>query len=342
MKKFLLLLATASLAMLACCTSPVFDDGLLDNLSGNNKIYYTSTDGEKIFPNTLSNGVDAVLLSNTYKNGRGCMTFDEEVTKIAYLFPSNDRLVSVELPNSLTEIGKNSFYECENLVEITIPKKVSVVSTSAFTGCTSLPVENGIRYADNFLVGVVEKYSDSYTIKNGTKWIGDSAFEDCSSLASINIPNSVTSIGDSAFEDCSSLASITIPDSVTLIGNRAFYYCTSLTSVTIPNSVTSIGSYAFGECSSLTSVTIGNGVKTIEGGAFGYCYKLGVVYCKPIVPPSIHFPKYGHTIPFNSGMKIYVPRNSYDAYTQYSSSMEDETTPQNWFEYENYIEPYDF
>ena len=296
MKKFLLLLATASLAMLACCTSPVFDDGLLDNLSGNNKIYYTSTDGKKIFPNTLSNGVDAVLLSNTYKNGRGCMTFDEEVTKIAYLFPSEDRLVSVELPNSLTEIGKNSFYECENLVEITIPKKVSIVSTSAFTGCTSLPVENGIRYADNFLVGVVEKYSDSYTIKNGTKWIGDSAFEDCSSLASINIPNSVTSIGYSSFY----------------------------------------------KCSSLTSVTIGNGVKTIEDGAFGYCYKLGVVYCKPIVPPSIHFPKYGHTIPFNSGMKIYVPRNSYDAYTQYSSSMEDETTPQNWFEYENYIEPYDF
>ena len=319
MKKFLLLLATASLAMLACCTSPVFDDGLLDNLSGNNKIYYTSTDGKKIFPNTLSNGVDAVLLSNTYKNGRGCMTFDEEVTKIAYLFRSEDRLVSVELPNSLTEIGKNSFYECENLVEITIPKKVSIVSTSAFTGCTSLPVENGIRYADNFLVGVVEKYSDSYTIKNGTKWIGDYAFRDCSSLTSI-----------------------TIPDSVTSIGGDAFAGCTSLTSVTIPNSVNSIGYSSFYECSSLTSVTIGNGVKTIEDGAFGFCYKLGVVYCKPIVPPSIHFPKYGHTIPFNSRMKIYVPRNSYDAYTQYSSSMEDETTPQNWFEYENYIEPYDF
>ena len=53
---------------------------------------------------------------------------------------------------------------------------------------------------------------------------------------------SVTSIGDSAFEDCSSLTSVTIPDSVTSIGSYAFYNCSSLTSVTTPDSVTSIGS----------------------------------------------------------------------------------------------------
>lgn len=32
--------------------------------------------------------------------------------------------------------------------------------------------------------------------------IGQSAFEDCSALTSINIPNSVTSIGDNAFSHC--------------------------------------------------------------------------------------------------------------------------------------------
>ena len=56
----------------------------------------------------------------------------------------------------------------------------------------------------------------------------------------------VTRIGNSAFSECTSLASVTIPDSVTSIGYCAFFGCTSLKSVTIPNSVTSIGNYAFG------------------------------------------------------------------------------------------------
>ena len=36
------------------------------------------------------------------------------------------------------------------------------------------------------------------------------------------IPDGVTTIGDYAFWNCSSLASITLPDSVTTIGNWAF------------------------------------------------------------------------------------------------------------------------
>ena len=55
----------------------------------------------------------------------------------------------------------------------------------------------------------------------------------------------ITSIGNSAFQYCTSLASITIPSSVTSIGNYAFSNCSSLASITIPNSVTSIGNSAF-------------------------------------------------------------------------------------------------
>ena len=114
----------------------------------------------------------------------------------------------------------------------------------------------------------------SITIPDSVTEIGNSAFRNCTSLTSITIPNSVTSIGEYAFSGCTSLTSVSIPDSVTEIGNSAFRNCTSLTSVTIPNSVTSIGEYAFYGCTSLTSVSIPDSVTEIGNSAFRNCTSL--------------------------------------------------------------------
>ena len=78
--------------------------------------------------------------------------------------------------------------------------------------------------------------------------IGNSAFQNCDNLTSIEIPNSITNIGGWAFFNCSNLTSIEIPSSVTSIDDRAFYNCSNLTSIEIPSSVTSIGDDAFGGC----------------------------------------------------------------------------------------------
>lgn len=88
----------------------------------------------------------------------------------------------------------------------------------------------------------------------------------------------VTSIGGSAFENCDSLTSIEIPDSVTSIGSYAFYECDSLTTVTIGKSVTSIGESAFKNCSSLNNITIPNSVTRIDDYAFHYCTSLTRAY----------------------------------------------------------------
>lgn len=104
--------------------------------------------------------------------------------------------------------------------------------------------------------------------------IGSSAFNCCTSLASVTIPNSVTSIGLQAFYICTSLTSMTIPDGVTNISNSAFSSCYSLTSVTIPEGVTSIDNYAFEHCYSLTSMTIPDGVTSISNNTFNNCYSL--------------------------------------------------------------------
>ena len=115
--------------------------------------------------------------------------------------------------------------------------------------------------------------------------IGGGAFEDCSSLSTVNIPNSVTSIGRDAFEGCTSLSTITIPNSVTRIDDDTFQDCSSLTSITIPNSVTIICSEAFFRCTSLSTITIPKYVKFIFAGAFDGCSSLSSVTCEAQTPP---------------------------------------------------------
>ena len=88
------------------------------------------------------------------------------------------------------------------------------------------------------------------------------------------MPNSVTTIGESAFYNCTGLASIDIPNSVTTIGEGAFYNCTGLMNVNIGNSVKRIRSVVFNDCASLTNISIPESVTHIDGFAFDDCTNL--------------------------------------------------------------------
>ena len=155
------------------------------------------------------------------------------------------------------------------------PKEKEVWSTevTAEDKENAVKDEFGVMYSKDWkrLLSAPSNLRGEYSIRKGVKVIGDSAFQSCYSLASINIPNSVTTIGNSAFYECNSLTSINIPNSVTTIGNSAFCECDSLTSINIPNSVTTIGNSAFCDCDYLTSINIPNSVTTIGDSAFWVC-----------------------------------------------------------------------
>ena len=178
---------------------------------------------------------------------------------------------------SVTSIGNYAFYNCSSLTSVTIPNSVTSIGWEAFwnTGIynDTSNWENHVLYMDNCLIRAEKTISGACIIKESTRLIAPAAFQRCDSLSSVTIPNSVISIGSSAFSCCQSLTSVTIPNSVTSIESRTFEACSSLTSITIPNSVTSIGKAAF-IASSLTYITIPNSVTSIGEEAFRECSSL--------------------------------------------------------------------
>ena len=205
------------------------------------------------------------------------VTIPEGVTSIGNnAFYDLSSLTSVTIPGSVTSIGSYAFRGCSSLTSITIPNSVTSIGNSAFSGCsglTSITIPGSVTSIGNSAFSGCSGLT-SVAIGNSVTNIGDYAFSNCSSLTSVIIPNSVTSIGNSAFSFCRGLTSITIPNSVTSIGKSAFLGCSSLTSIAIPNSVTSISEDAFSGCSSLTSVTIPNSVTSIGEEAFSGCSSL--------------------------------------------------------------------
>ncbi len=106
----------------------------------------------------------------------------------------------VDIPDSVTNIGFNSFSGCSGLTSITIGNGVTSIGEGTFSDCSGLT---------------------SITIPDRVTSIGGYAFNGCSGLTSVTIPDGVTSIRERAFSGCISLTSITIPDSVTSIGSDA-------------------------------------------------------------------------------------------------------------------------
>ena len=188
-----------------------------------------------------TNAFNTTIKSHTFENGVGTIEFNDDVTTIAGGGGGS--------PNY------GAFGGCSNMTNISIPNSVTSITSIAFVGCTSLPVVDNIRYADTYAIGAVDKTLTEYTIKNGTKWIGDYAFQYCSGLTSVTIGSGVTSIGRYAFSACG-LTSIVIPDNVTSMGGEVFRGCSDLTSVTIGSGITSINTSNFWNCYSITNITI--------------------------------------------------------------------------------------
>ena len=253
--------------------------------------------------------IDVASGNPNYTSDAG-IVFNKDKTEIIS-FPAGKTDTSYTIPSSVTKIGDNAFYRCEDLKSITIPESVTSIDYEAFENCESLT---------------------SITIPNSVTSIGEYAFVDCYKLESIILSESITHINSNVFAWCNKLVynefdsayylgtsdnpyfaliktestdieSLEIHDSCKVIAEGAFYDCanlqyneydsvlylgkagtpyfmlvkaksTDITSCEIGNGCRIIGNNAFYNCNKLTSIIIPNGVISIGNLAFDNCRNL--------------------------------------------------------------------
>lgn len=225
-----------------------------------------------------------------------------------------DEILTVEIMDGVTTIGKSAFYYCDKITSVTIPTSVTRIEDAAFHICdalTSIKIPNSVTYIGKSAFYSCDKLQ-SITIPASVVHVGDNAFTGCSGMTTAVIAIGVQSMGSMAFSSCNRLTSISIPYTMTSIGDRAFAYSYNITNIyvtannpvysawngvlynkdrteliccpngkrgalTMPDTVKRIGDYAFYACQYLTSVTMASSVTSIGKDAFYSCGGLGNV-----------------------------------------------------------------
>ena len=184
-----------------------------------------------------------------YKNQIKSVVLAKGITSIAYLsFSGYTKLTSVQIPDSVTDIGASAFDKCTALSDMTLPKNLKTLGWLAFAGCSSLK---------------------TLTMPASLTEGGGSAFSKCTGLKEVYFEKGSKAVEFEQFRFCTSLEKVVLPAGLERIGIDAFTGCTSLKSLSIPASVAEIGKYPARSCTSLQEITVasGNRYYTSQNGA---------------------------------------------------------------------------
>ena len=274
-------------------------------------------------------------LGTVFKNNTTITSFNElqyftGLTEINdYAFRNTIALTSVIIPENVTRIGKGSFGQlvdigASNLVSVQLPDGLTEIDEDAFWECNKLKNINFPTSLRN--IGECAFHNtaiESLILPEGFLSLGYSACNFCSFLKSIYIPSTVTSIGEDAFSSCNALHSIVVSEDNTVYDSRE--NCNALiktetnklirgsNQTIIPLGICSIGDYAFERLSNLYYVTIPKTVTSIGDGAFMSCGGLTDVWCYAEAIPST-----GNDLFYSTNIAsatLHVPAASMEAYS---------------------------
>lgn len=231
-------------------TGPDGSGTKLTDYLGNSVMPYGYTDNSEAYPYFTSGIIFEMKSDGTYAVKKGSKINDIPVVTI----PATYNGIAV------TTILENGFYNCDKLVEVNIPDTIKLIGTGAFNSCdamvsfnvyevkTETPHEVFYSSHDGALIyeDVASGYTylevfprakkGAYTVPETVDAVRNRAFNYCN-ISSLTISKEVKILGDYAFSNCRSLRQIVFEEGSTTpiaIATNAFYGCYSVTSIKLP------------------------------------------------------------------------------------------------------------
>ena len=257
--------------------------------------FYQNTKLESVtFPSTITNIGGAAF--------SGCSNLKELVdfrnTKVTYLGLgafANCKMLDMDyndFPSTIQTIEGSAFNNCAKLRSIDVSNLRSL-GTYAFEDCTSLTAVYGFQNCSVREIPEEAFYNSGLrgnVVMPSVEKVGKNAFYGCESITNLHLPKAAV-LGESCFEECTSLKSITLSEDIAVLPNFAFYNCKSLGAdggFSIPAKVTKIGEKCFYGCLNFTYIVVPSLVKEIGSYALGIKKNGGynqrivnTIYCYP-------------------------------------------------------------
>lgn len=192
----------------------------------------------------------------------------------------NCELVNVSIGSSVETIGDFAFAECELLKSINLSETLNDMGVGVFVGDCSL---EQIVFPDNIKnIPVLTFFGceklKSVTLGENTTKIDKGAFAECMSLQYVCNAENVKVIEDYAFFVGSNLVNIDVSDSLESIGIGAFCGCYSLENDLIGVNTDYIGDFAFFMCYNLNEIIIENNYSYFGRYAYFTCVPVNNIY----------------------------------------------------------------
>lgn len=260
----------------------------------NEAFYQKSTLIRFIFPENITRiGIRAFMGTNL----SGSLTIPNSVTEIdeQAFWECASLSGTLTLPKSLIAIRNHAFRQCAFIGGLNIPQSVKIIEQGAFIGCKgftgNLILPEGLQELSlnsEFNSGAFafcSGFTGSLTIPSKIKEIEAGCFSYCSGLdGQLRLSNDLIGIKQYAFQDCQFRGPLNLPNELSYVGMYAFRRNQFSGELKLPQSLTIIQECAFMGCSRLTGIVeLPDEIVSVAPSVFADCSNLqGVVIPKDV------------------------------------------------------------
>lgn len=243
-----------------------------------------------------------VINESPYFNLVDGVLYNKDFTRLIY-YPISKLDEKYVIDFRCKILGKHSFYLCNNLKEVEIPKSVIKLENNPFSGCNQLILNNKSLYyhVEDFVIydkdyssviGCLNSLDTDCLILKDVKRICRNSFWNCKGIRKIILPKTLEDIGYNPFVSCTNIEfesksnKYIVYNNALYTSNKSKLVCYpakyAIGEVYLPDETIILERGAFSGCDKLINIHLHN-VSIISKTCFTNCNSLVSVYCSDLV-----------------------------------------------------------